>query len=316
MKISIIVPMYNVEKYLVKCVKSIINQSYKNIEIILVDDGSTDKSGKIAEDLKVSDDRIKVYHKNNGGLSDARNYGIDRATGDFILFVDSDDYINITMIEELAKIIKKTNADIICFNLLSVKEDETLANNNAYCIGDTKKYFTMIYKDALIDNIYRKHIRYEAPSKIYKKYILDEIKFTKGIYAEDFDSFYKFLKVAKKIVYYDSNLYYYVQRKGSIMHEKSQKFYADEYNIEKKFYREVNSIIEYKRDFCWNSTRYFKKMSRIYSYITNQNLQKEIKKDIKDIGINNICLKYKILYLFFTINSNLYKKLFVKFYKR
>ena len=96
--ISIIVPVYNVEKYLKKCVDSIVNQTYKNLEIILVDDGATDSSGEICDELEKLDNRIKVYHKENGGLSDARNYGVARATGSYIGFVDSDDYIDAEMI--------------------------------------------------------------------------------------------------------------------------------------------------------------------------------------------------------------------------
>ena len=92
--ISVIVPVYNVEKYLEKCVVSLIQQTYKNIEIILVNDGSTDESGIMCEKLAQEDDRIKVFHKKNGGLSDARNYGVERATGDYIGFVDIDYYVN------------------------------------------------------------------------------------------------------------------------------------------------------------------------------------------------------------------------------
>ena len=100
-RISVVVPVYNVEKYLEKCVNSIVNQTYKNLEIILVDDGATDNSGKLCDELAKIDNRIKVYHKENGGLSDARNYGVERATGDYIGFVDSDDYIDAEMYEKL-----------------------------------------------------------------------------------------------------------------------------------------------------------------------------------------------------------------------
>ena len=111
--VSIIVPVYNVEQYLEKCVNSIINQSYKNLEIILVDDGATDNSGKICDELAKLDNRIKVYHKENGGLSDARNYGVERATGEYIGFVDSDDYIDPKMYEKLYEAIKKENVDVV-----------------------------------------------------------------------------------------------------------------------------------------------------------------------------------------------------------
>ena len=118
--ISIIVPVYKVEPYLNKCVDSIINQTYKNIEIILVDDGSPDNCGKICDDYTKKDSRIKVIHKKNGGLSDARNYGIEASIGDYIMFVDSDDYISANMCEILLKTAKKYNADIINCNFEEV----------------------------------------------------------------------------------------------------------------------------------------------------------------------------------------------------
>ncbi len=97
--VSVIIPIYNVEKYIVKCVQSVINQSYKQLEILLIDDGSTDSSGEICDTLLVEDSRIKVFHKENGGLSSARNYGIEQATGDYITFIDSDDYVHINFKE-------------------------------------------------------------------------------------------------------------------------------------------------------------------------------------------------------------------------
>ena len=111
-KISIIVPVYNVEQYLERCVESLINQTYKNIEIILVDDGATDNSGQLCDELAQRDPRIVVYHKVNGGLSDARNYGIDKASGDYIGFIDSDDFIDDDMYEVLLSNILEYNAFI------------------------------------------------------------------------------------------------------------------------------------------------------------------------------------------------------------
>ena len=111
--LSIIVPIYNVEQYLDRCIQSILNQTYQNLEIILVDDGATDCSGVIADSYAAKDKRIKVFHKENGGLSDARNYGLDHVTGDYILFIDSDDFIVNTMCERLITVANNNNADII-----------------------------------------------------------------------------------------------------------------------------------------------------------------------------------------------------------
>ena len=122
-RISVVVPVYNVEQYLEKCVNSIINQTYKNLEIILVDDGATDKSGKLCDELAKLDNRIMAYHKKNGGLSDARNYGVERATGDYIGFVDGDDYIDAEMYEKLYEAIKKENVDVAECNLKIIYSD-------------------------------------------------------------------------------------------------------------------------------------------------------------------------------------------------
>ena len=112
MKVSIIIPVYNVEKYLEKCIKSVLNQTYQNLEIILVDDGSKDKSAIICDEYMVKDNRITVIHKQNGGLSSARNAGIEVATGEAVFFLDSDDYISKECIEKLVKLMKKNSADI------------------------------------------------------------------------------------------------------------------------------------------------------------------------------------------------------------
>ena len=122
--ISIIVPVYKVEKYLDKCINSIVSQTYKNLEVILVDDGSPDSCGKMCDEWTKKDTRIKVIHKENGGLSDARNFGLDCAKGKYIQFVDSDDYIEKDMIEFLYKNLKENNADIsICSNYMVDEEN-------------------------------------------------------------------------------------------------------------------------------------------------------------------------------------------------
>ena len=147
--ISIIVPVYNVEQYLEKCVCSIINQTYKNLEIILVDDGATDSSGNMCDELAKSDNRIKVYHKENGGLSDARNYGVERATGEYIGFVDSDDYIDSEMYEKLYEAIKKEDVDVAECNFRFIYSNRitNYTDDKYYLVLNkdeyTKEYVTM-----------------------------------------------------------------------------------------------------------------------------------------------------------------------------
>ena len=129
--VSVIVPVYKVEKYLSKCLDSIVNQTYKNLEIILVDDGSPDNSGKICDEYAQKDSRIKVIHKENGGLSSARNAGLDIATGEYIAFADSDDSVHLDFVEKLYRAIKEENADIACCSVEDFIEDK----NKIECRG-------------------------------------------------------------------------------------------------------------------------------------------------------------------------------------
>ena len=127
--ISIIVPVYNVEKYIDKCIKSILEQTYKNLQIILIDDGSQDKSGQICDEYELQDNRIEVIHKKNGGLSDARNLGIKKARGEYIGFVDSDDYISKNMYEDMYKIIQEKDSDVCICNVYNVIDGKEILKN-------------------------------------------------------------------------------------------------------------------------------------------------------------------------------------------
>ncbi len=321
MKISIIVPIYNVEKYLSKCIESLINQTYKNLEIILVDDGSPDKCPEICDKYSELDERIVVIHQKNKGLSEARNQGIKKSTGDFLLFVDSDDTICLNACEELQKIVKDKKCDIICFNLKNIYENEQMKNNQAYCIEDSKNIKEMSYDEAIIDNIYRKHIRYEAGSKFYKKNLFDDISFPINMYAEDFAVFYLLLKKAKKIVYYDRNIYYYLQRSNSIMGAKNPKLYYDVYTTEKLFNKEVKKIaklsVDQKKQ---NERRHFRQLVKIYSKIDKSEyknmIEDEIITEIRNIEKNLLGIKEKILLLIFKLNKKLFVTLFNTLYKR
>ena len=168
--ISIIVPVYNVDKYIERCIQSIINQTYKNLEIILIDDGSTDKSGAICDKYSKIDNRINVIHKKNGGLSEARNVGLDIARGDYIGFVDSDDYIHPQMYELLYKNLIGTSADISIIKHIRKEEELGLGDINS------KKVYSNL---EAIENILKKDsgIFIASCNKLYKK----ETKWTKFI---------------------------------------------------------------------------------------------------------------------------------------
>ncbi len=214
--ISVIVPVYNVEKYLQKCVDSIINQTYQNLEIILVDDGSTDNSGKICDEYLKKDKRIKVIHKRNGGLSDARNWAIDVAEGEYIEFVDSDDYIEQDMIEFLYNNIEQYNADIsICsYYMIDEKECINQSTNELYVYSRLE-----ILQEVLLDE----KIRSYAWNKLFKKSLFDDIRFPVGKIFEDVITIGKLFEKSEKVVLNDVAKYYYRQREGSILHIQNSK---------------------------------------------------------------------------------------------
>mgnify|MGYP004458462943 CR=1 FL=1 len=323
MKISIIVPIYNVEKYIRKCIESIINQTYRNIEIILVDDGSPDNCGKICDEYAKKDSRVKVIHKKNGGLSDARNKGTEVATGEYIMYVDSDDYIELSACEELYNIINAGNVDIVCYNFKKVDElGNIIDNKKIYSQGNSKKEIEMSFKDAMIDNLYRKHIRYEAGSKIYANKIAKKISFPTNMLAEDFATFYKFLAEARKIIFYDRCLYNYVQRNGSIMAEKKEKLYLDMFITEKNIYIVMKSICKNYEDKRILENRHFNNLLKIYAKIyyskdeENLLVKREVEKYIDNISFRFLNMKGKFMYFLYKTNKNILVLGIKKIYKR
>ena len=219
--ISIIVPVYKVEKYLKKCVDSITNQTYKNLEIILVDDGSPDNCGKICDDYAKSDSRIVVFHKKNGGLSSARNYGIKHAKGDFISFVDSDDWINKDMYLSLYEDIKNNDADIACCDIIRVKNENDILKS---AIKTTKIYEQSEYIKKYM-KIGSQTCEYYAVNKLYKRNLLTEEQYPLDLTSEDVLGTYKAILKANKIVVSDLIGYYYRINNQSITGQFSSKDY-------------------------------------------------------------------------------------------
>ena len=224
-KITIIVPVYNVEKYLRRCLDSIIKQSYKNLEIILVDDGSTDNSLAICNEYKAKDNRIIIIHKENGGLSSARNAGLDIATGEYIGFVDSDDEILENMYETLYKNIKETNCDIAAGRFIMILSDgeEQLPPYNT----DDKDIVIMSGIDRWF-YLYLSWVAIVQVNKLFKRHIFENLRFKEGAYYEDEYIIHLEYEKAKRIVYVPTVLYRYYYRDDSITNKK-------EYNRAKKF---------------------------------------------------------------------------------
>lgn len=210
--ITIVVPVYNVERYLYKCVNSIINQTYKNMEIILVDDGSTDKSSLICDELAKQDSRIVVLHKQNGGLSSARNAGIEFAKGKYIGFIDSDDYIDERMFELLHNALIDNNADLSVCNYSWVNEDGVAFNstNLSSCVYDAKE----VLEKYLLDDMASWVI---ACNKLYNIHLFCDIKYPVGKINEDSFVIHKILDKCTTIATTEESLYMYLQRSDSIM---------------------------------------------------------------------------------------------------
>lgn len=209
--ITIIVPIYKVEDYLRRCVDSILNQSYKNLEIILVDDGSPDRCGEICDAYANVDKRIKVIHKKNGGLSDARNIGIEIAQGKYVSFIDSDDWISREYVEKLYKLLINNNADISVCNFIKTLT-ETLQVEHVQ--EEIYKYSNVEALEQLYDKFSVQMVI--ACGKLYKRNLFDDIRFPVGRIHEDEFTTYRLIYKANQIVLTTEPLLYYWQREDSI----------------------------------------------------------------------------------------------------
>lgn len=216
-KISVVVPVYNVEQYLSKCIESILNQTYRNIEIILVDDGSTDQSGKICEEFKEKDERIKVIHKGNGGLSDARNAGIEVAEGQYYSFVDSDDYLECDALESMLEAVATTNSEIAICNIMRFYDD-----------GTTSEFYNPVNeKEMWEDN--KRFDSLKQPSvcnKLFESKIFENIRFPYGKFYEDTYVYHELLYRANSVTLTGKTGYWYLARKDSIL---GRPTYTDRY---------------------------------------------------------------------------------------
>lgn len=250
-KISIIVPIYGIERYISQCIESLITQTYKNIEIILVDDGSKDRSGEICDEYAKNDNRIHVYHKSNGGLTSARNYGLERALGDWIMNVDGDDWIEPDAVERLLNEANKTNADIVFadfwFDYPDKQKMECLFDWDEQEINGLNKYISTTWT-CLWGSLQKK-----------KLYIENNLRSPEGInYCEDFHLIVRLCYFAKRIAKVSLPLYHYRQQESSIMHNLNKKTEADEqfvYTDIINFFKQQGVYKEFKKSMAWRSLK-------------------------------------------------------------
>lgn len=214
--VSIIIPIYNVEAYLRRSIDSIINQTYTNLEIILIDDGSPDDCPQICDEYAAKDRRIVVVHKKNGGLSDARNAGLEICKGEYISFVDGDDWISLEYIELLIRFIRKENADVAIGEFEKKYENDT---TDAKEPPKIKFPIETLNNKQAVEKLFSEDGIYFgiACGKIYSRVLLNNIRFPIGMLHEDDYTLYKILYEAKKVVFLKTPLYFYLQRNSSIM---------------------------------------------------------------------------------------------------
>lgn len=302
--LTIIVPIFNVELYLKKCIKSIINQTYKNLEIILVNDGSTDEGAEICNEFSKMDERITVIHKENGGLSEARNFGLDISNGEYIGFVDGDDWIELGMYESLMLYTLKYKSDITECNVNFIYDN--------YIKKDSFKNLVILKDKETIENFLDRSIDIKGNvwSKVYKRNIIENIRFPIGKLHEDAYFTYKALYLSEKYLRIAYNGYNYLQnRDGSIMSGETNKknilhvleafeerniFFANKENIlyqksEAYYFRTLLSYLIISKN----------KINKDYEIISI--LESKIKSNKKNIFLNKYLSIKKIKFLVYFI---------------
>lgn len=314
-KISIIVPVYNVEQYLKKCIDSILSQTFTNFELILVDDGSTDESGKICDYYARLDNRVKVIHKENGGLSSARNVGLEVAKGKYIGFVDSDDYISKFMFQKLYESLVENNCDISICDYTEVFQDNGTIYNEK--VGGGKLILNNI---EALEKIYKEKgwLYVVAWNKLYKKELFNGLIFPVGKVHEDEMIAHELLYRSNKIIFVEEKLYYYLQRENSIMGKKyniSRLDIIDAMRIRANFFYEKNlkklryeAEVEYLKIFF---KLYYKYINCGYDWKIRLG---DLKRDYDGIIFRVLRnprynFKEKVMLLVFYINPNMYIRL-------
>lgn len=279
--ISVIIPVYKVENYIHRCVDSVLRQTYNKIEIILVDDGSTDRCGEICDEYAALDNRVKVIHKKNGGLSDARNAGIEIFQGDYITFLDSDDWIHDKYIEKLYRLLKNSNSDIAVGNFI-----RTSAENIQVDIAKEEIYEYSNFEalEQFTDKFYAQMVI--ACGKLYKRNLFDEIRFPVGRIHEDEFTTYKLIYKANKIILTTAQLLYYWQREDSIMGSSlnlNQRMHAiDAYKERAEFFKDIGMEELSSKTYRILFNIYMTAIRRIYEF-DNINYKESFSRDFKDI---------------------------------
>lgn len=304
-RVSIIVPVFNIENYITKCVDSLISQTYDNIEVILVNDGSSDNSASICHKYEKIDRRIKVIDKKNGGLSSARNTGIKEAQGEYLVFVDGDDYVHPEYIEKLFRSIINSGADIaVCGISIVDKNNEIvdkLATGKAYKLDNP--FCDEVLLSSEVERRYYKNKKQGfwyvvAWNKIYKASIFESIKYDEGMIYEDEFLFHQLIRCCRKISFIPDELYYYVQRNNGITSEKkdSERFHflTEIYERRMSCYIQESNVELQK--LC--TEKYLRQIISKYRFLDGINKKVVMDKYRYAISTTDVGLIYKFIFPF------------------
>lgn len=308
--ISVLVPVYNSEKYIKRCIESILKQTYKNFEIIIIDDGSTDNSKKICTDYLKKDQRVKLIKQNNRGIAYTRNRLINEAIGKYITFIDSDDYVNPKYLETLYYNCLRENAEISICNFKN-----TINNNMHLRCNTNAEIYIFDTEQALKKLLLQEKINTSFWGKLYKKDVFNNVVINTYNVFEDLDTMYKLFCNSKKIIYTEEILYYYYIRKDSLIHSK---FDNDKNSC-------VIEIVNHMEDYI--SKRYnsldneilIRKMNAYFYILRNTKKNDKINKEarmfidrnsVHALKNKNIPLKTKIGIRLFNISPYLIKPIF------
>ncbi len=318
--ISVIVPVYKVEQYLERCVTSIINQTYKNLEIILVDDGSPDRCGEMCDEFAKRDSRIRVFHKKNGGQSSARNLGLDNMRGEFVGFVDSDDWIETNMYEHLYKLITEKNAQIsVCGLQCDYSNGKTVYFNDQYPMNKDIEIFSKF--DALRELTISKKITNSPCDKLFSKCIFENIRMSEGTVYEDFEIMPSCMEKAEIIVYNPLPLYHYIMTEESTTRGTVSIKRFIEADISRNIIEHYKS--NYPDLYYYALARHIEICLKIIQDSSNldelKNKRQELIKEIKGKHFKKafklLSKKNKIKYLLFCINVSLFTVVITKYYE-
>lgn len=286
--VSVIIPVYNVSAYLPKCLDSVTAQTYRNLEIILVDDGSTDGSGEICEEYAERDGRIIVIHKENGGPSDTRNAGIERMTGSYVAFVDSDDCIDVKFIEILLMTALKYHVQLV-IGAYKKFMDEFQVIETKNTVFDSQPVHQYSAREAMLNMLYRRELPMYSHGKLYDKNLFQTVRFPKGRLYEDVAVTWETVKQVDRLIYIDTPLYYYRQRKGSIVNASFYTGKMDQAYMAKNIMDEVADDAERYQAAV---SKYFFCLADLYAQIDSKHgeerrfLKSELKKYARTVQKN------------------------------